>query len=246
MIFIASLILSPVFYIFFGIELVVFHLIQVVCRLFGRNAHDASVALLNLTLTRTLLILGTKVTFNNFREFPTDKPLIILSNHQSTWDIPPIMWKFRKNHPKFIAKKELAKYIPSVSYNLKYGGSVVIDRKNPREAVVKIKHFAREINKNCYAVCIFPEGTRSKDGKIAPFKSKGVESILKEMPDAVVVPIAIKNTGKIDNNGKFLKGIGVHASYTLLPSRKLSIEHLNEELEGIRQEMIEVICPYSR
>ena len=45
----------------------------------------------------------------------------------------------RKWHPKFISKKELGKGIPSVSYNLKYGGSALIDRKDPKQALPEIK-----------------------------------------------------------------------------------------------------------
>ena len=66
------------------------------------------------------------------------------------------------------------------------------------------------VNENCFAVCIFPEGTLSRNGKIKPFKVAGVKTIIDEIPEALVVPVAIKNTGKIDNNGKFLKNIGVH------------------------------------
>ena len=47
------------------------------------------------------------------------------------YDISPIMWYLRKHHVKFVAKKELGKGIPSVSYNLRHGGSILIDRKKP-------------------------------------------------------------------------------------------------------------------
>ena len=68
------------------------------------------------------------------------------------------------------AKKELAKGIPSISYNLKHGGSVTIDRKNPDESIEKIKNFAIDLNAKKLAVCIYPEGSRSKDGKVITFQ----------------------------------------------------------------------------
>jgi len=237
-----SILLTPIFFLVFGLLLALFHPAQIIARkLFGRNAHDKVVATLNYFLSKALLILGGRIKFINFKPVPTDVPVIIVSNHQSMWDIPPIMWKFRKNHPKFIAKKSLAKNIPSISYNLKYGGSVTIDRNNSEESVEKIKQFAKYINDNKYAACIFPEGTRSRDGKIKPFKVGGIKALLTEIPNALIVPVAIKNTGKIDNSGKFLKRIGVKTSFTLLTPRKISLESIQTALDQIRLEMISVV-----
>lgn len=237
-----SAILTVLFFMVFGLILVVFHPIQMIAKvLFGGKVHDSSVAILNLLLTKTLLILGTKVKYINFHKLPTDKPLIVICNHQSMWDIPPLIWKFRKHHLKFIAKKELAKNIPSISYNLKYGGSVVIDRKKPTEAVVKIRLFSKYILAKNYAVCIFPEGTRNPKGEIRPFKSGGLKALLEEMPNALIVPVAIKDTGKIDSSGKFLKNIGINISYTLLAVRSIEIDQLEQQLSEIRKEMMDIV-----
>jgi 1-acyl-sn-glycerol-3-phosphate acyltransferase len=239
---ILSFILTPLFYLVFGLILVVFHVYQVIAlRLFGHNAHDRSVAILNLFLMRSQFILGATFKFNNFKELPTDKPIIIIANHQSMWDIPPLIWKFRKHHPKFIAKKELTKGIPSISYNLKYGGSVNIDRKKPAESVKKITEFAKYIKEKNYAICVFPEGTRSKDGKVKSFKVGGVAALLNEIPDALVVPVAINGTGKIDNTGSFLLNLGVKVIYTQLPERYLTLENIETELNQIRKEIIDLV-----
>jgi 1-acyl-sn-glycerol-3-phosphate acyltransferase len=239
---ILSFILTPLFYLVFGLILVFFHVYQVIAlKLFGHNAHDRSVAILNLFLMRSQFILGTSYEFNNFKELPVDKPLIIIANHQSMWDIPPLIWKYRKHHPKFIAKKELTKGIPSISYNLKYGGSVNIDRKNSEESIKKITEFAKYIKKNNYAICIFPEGTRSKDGKVKSFKIGGIVALLKEIPDALVVPVAINGTGKIDNTGSFLFNLGVKVTYIQLPERFLSVENIETELNQIRKEIIDLV-----
>jgi len=239
---ILSFILTPLFYLIFGLILVIFHIYQVIAlRLFGHSAHDKSVAILNLFLMRSQVFLGTKFKFVNFKALPTDQPLIIMANHQSMWDIPPLVWKFRKHHPKFIAKKELTKGIPSISYNLRYGGSVNIDRKKPEESVKKIIEFAKFIKKKNYAVCVFPEGTRSKDGKVKKFKIGGVAALLKEMPEALVVPIAINGTGKIDNTGSFFLNLGVKVIYTQLPERQLHIDNIETELNQIRNEIKELV-----
>jgi 1-acyl-sn-glycerol-3-phosphate acyltransferase len=239
---ILSVILTPLFFLVFGLILVLFHPIQVITRnVFGAKAHDKTVFALNFWLMKALHILGVSYAFNNFKKLPKDVPIIIISNHQSMWDIPTLIWKFRAHRPKFVAKKELAKGIPSISYNLRNGGSVAIDRKDPKGAVLKIKGFAKLVKENCFAVCIFPEGTRSRNGKIKPFKVAGVKTIMDEIPGALVVPVAIKNTGIIDNNGKFLKNIGVRVTFTQLESRMLNLNNLESELIAINAEIKSVL-----
>ena len=203
---------------------------------------DRMTTCFNLVMMKSLWILGTTYNFKGFKKLPLDRPIVFLSNHQSMWDIPPLMWKFRKHHPKFIAKKELSRFIPSVSFNVNFGGSIAIDRKKPKESIKKIKEFAQRINRNKFAVCIFPEGTRSMNGVIKPFKKTGIETLLREMPNALFVPIAIKNTGKIDYKGKFLKRLGVKVTFSFLQPRSLTLENAETELAIIRDEIISTIA----
>lgn len=239
---ILSAILTPLFFFVFGLMLIVFHPIQVIARnVFGPKAHDKTVFALNFCLMRALHILGVGYSFHNFKKLPEDVPIIIISNHQSMWDIPTLIWKFRAQRTKFVAKKELAKGIPSISYNLRHGGSVAIDRQDPKGSILKIKDFAKAVKENCFAVCIFPEGTRSRDGKIKPFKVAGVKAILDEIPEAIVLPVVIKNTGIIDNSGKFLKNIGVRVAFTQLEPRKLNLSNLEGELIAINTEIKSVL-----
>src|SRR5690606_21081302 len=116
--------------------------------LFGYKALKITVDWLQFFLMRCLDVLGTRFTFTNPYDIDTDQPLIIVANHQSMYDISPIMWYMRKHHPKFISKKELGKGIPSVSYNLRHGGSVLIDRKNARQALPAIMKFGEYIEKS--------------------------------------------------------------------------------------------------
>lgn len=208
--------LTVIYFIFFGLTLVVFHPIQWLCfNLFGYKAHKLSVDALQFFLMRCLNLLGTRFTFNNPHNISTDKPLIIVSNHQSMYDISPIMWYMRRHHVKFVSKKELGRGIPSVSYNLRHGGSILIDRKNPRQALPEMMKFGEYIEKNNYAAVIFPEGTRSKDGKPKPFKTKGLEILFKKVPSALVVPLTVNNSWKMLRYGKFPMGIGNHIKFTV-------------------------------
>lgn len=223
--------LTVIYFTFFGITLVVFHPIQWICfNLFGYKAHKLSVDWLQFFLLRCLNILGTRFTFINPYDIDTNQPLIIVANHQSMYDISPITWYMRKHHPKFISKKELGKGIPSVSYNLRHGGSVLIDRKNPRQSLPAIMKFGEYIEKNNRAAVIFPEGTRSKNGVPKPFQTKGLEILIKKIPSGTIVPISINNSWKMLRYGKFPMGIGNHLIFTVHQPLKIATFVDKEEL----------------
>ncbi|GAA4235531.1 lysophospholipid acyltransferase family protein [Postechiella marina] len=215
--------LTFIYAIAFLITILVFHPIQAFCyRVFGYQALKKSVDALQFCLMRCLNILGTRITFNNPHNIGTDQPIIIVANHQSMYDISPIIWYMRKHHPKFISKIELAKGIPSVSYNIRHGGSVAIDRKNPRQSLPAIMKFAEYIEETNRAAVIFPEGTRSKTGEPKPFQTKGLEILLKKIPSALVVPITINNSWKTVRYGKFPMGLGTHITFTVHKPLKVS------------------------
>ncbi len=203
--------LSVLFYFFFSINLLIFHPIQWLClKLSGYEAHKKSVDLFNFFLLRCLNILGTTFTFENPYKLPTDKPCIFVANHQGMYDIPPIIWNLRNHHPKFVSKKELGKGLPSISFNLRHGGSVLIDRKNARESLLKMAEFAEYLTKYNRSAVIFPEGTRSRTGKPKKFAARGMQVLFKKMPEALIVPITINNSWKLFRYGNFPMGIGVH------------------------------------
>jgi len=228
---IAGAILTPVFYLVFGLLLIIFHPIQILClHLGGYNAHKRSVEILNFLLLRSLHLLGARIRMRGFDKLPTGRPLIIVANHQSAFDIPPVVWGFRKFHPKFISKKELGRFLPSISYNLKHGGSVLIDRANRLQSVKEIIRLGDFIGKNNYAACIFPEGTRSKDGVVRSFKAAGVASLLKATPNALIVPFAVKGNHLISYNDGFLALAFITLTYTVLPAIEPSGRNIDEVL----------------
>ena len=162
--------LSVIYYLCFGLCLVIFHPIQWICfNAFGYQAHKKSVDYLNFFLVKCTNILGTTYRFENLNSIPKNVPLIVVANHQSMYDIIAIIWYMRRYHCKFVSKKELGSGIPSVSYNLRHGGSVLIDRKDPKQAIPTIKGLSEYIEKNTRSAVIFPEGTRSKTGKPKEF-----------------------------------------------------------------------------
>lgn len=203
--------LSVIYYLLFGLTLAFFHVVQWLCfNLFGYKAHKKSVDMLNLFLVINTYVLGTRYKVTGLEKLPEGQPLIIASNHQSLYDISTICWFMRKIHPKFISKIELGKGIPSISYNLNHGGSVLIDRKDPKQALSTIRKMAEYIETNKRSAVIFPEGTRSKTGKPRPFAENGLKILCKYAPSACVVPVTINNSWKMTKWGYFPVGLGNH------------------------------------
>ncbi|WP_275315051.1 lysophospholipid acyltransferase family protein [Tenacibaculum bernardetii] len=204
-----SYIVSSIFALVFFLLLIIFQPLQWLgLKLFGQNGHQNVVNIMNWVLIKSLLILGVRVQVENEQDLPENTTLIFVSNHQSTFDIPPIIWHFRKHFPKFVSKKELAKGIPSISFNLRHGGAALIDRKDARQALTELASFSKKINKNKWSAVIFPEGTRSRTGKPKSFSINGLKMITKYNPEAYIVPLTINNSWKVFKYGKFPLGLG--------------------------------------
>lgn len=239
---ICSYFLSFLFYLIFGLLLLLFDPIQRVClKVFGYNAHRKSVYTFNALVLRSLHLLGIRYRFNSPFPLPVNKPVIIVSNHQSMWEIPPIIWFLRKLHPKFIAKKELGKGIPTISYNLKYGGSVLIDRKDADQAAYEIKKMADYISKHNRSVVIFPEGTRSRDGIPKPFKRKGLEILFSEARDAYVLPVSVNNSWKLQRYGTLPIPLGVQVTFDVHPALKVGDYPVHNLINLVEQQIIEKV-----
>ena len=195
---IVSYILSSIFAFFFFLVLLIFHPLQWISfTVFGINAHKKVVDIMNWFLVKNLLFLGVPVSFKQTANIPLGKTVIFASNHQSMFDIPPIIWYLRKHHPKFVSKIELGKGIPSISYNLRHGGGALIDRKDRNQAINELENFAKRIHENKWSAVIFPEGTRSRDGNPKAFATGGLKAIINHNPEAYIVPITINNSWKI-------------------------------------------------
>lgn len=206
--------LTVLFFIFFGLTLVVFHPIQWFClKVFGYEMHKRSVSVLNWFLMRCTNVLGSRYRFDNPYNIPINRPLIIVTNHQSMYDIPPIIWHMRKHHPKFVSKIELGKGIPSVSFNLRHGGSALIDRKDLKQSMAQLAKLGKYIEEHNRSAVIFPEGTRSRDGIPKKFRPTGLKVLMAHAPSALIVPISINNSWKILRYGEFPMGLGTYLKF---------------------------------
>ena len=229
-------ILTPFAITAFFLLLLIFQPIQwLAYRVFGYRAHKWAVDTLNMFLSSTFYLVGNPVIFINKQNLPLHRPKIFISNHQSLCDIPPLIYHLRKYHAKFISKIELTRGIPSISYNLKYGGGANIDRNDARQSITEIVKLANRMKENNWSAVIFPEGTRSKDGKVKPFQSAGIATLLKKCPDALLVPIAINNSWKMIRYGLYPLNTFIRMTWEVLEPIEPNgrpIEELVAEVES--------------
>ena len=229
--------LTVIYYLAFFTTLLVFHAIQWVSHYaFGYSAHKRSVDILNATLIGCLILIGTRVRFSNPHKLQNSKPHIIVCNHQSLYDIPPLIWYLRHLHPKFISKKELGRGIPSVSFNLRHGGSLLIDRAKAKDALVAIEDYANTLNHTKHSTIIFPEGTRSGSATPRRFRLGGLVTLFENMPEAVVLPVSISHSWKLMKWGNFPMMPGVTMRFTVhepIPVKEQKATELAARVEQI-------------
>jgi 1-acyl-sn-glycerol-3-phosphate acyltransferase len=234
--------ISVIYYLLFGLTLVIFQPIQWFCfTVFGYQAHKKSVDYMNFIFVKLTNLLGTSYKFENIEGMPKNVPIIFVSNHQSMYDIIAMIWYLRRFHCKFVSKKELGKGIPSVSFNLRHGGSVLIDRKDPKQAIPAIKGLGDYIEKHHRAAVIFPEGTRSKTGKPKEFAQTGLKILCKSTPSAYVVPVSINNSWKMVKYGFFPLGLGNRLTFVLHKPLAVSEYDFAELMEKTESEVVKGI-----
>jgi 1-acyl-sn-glycerol-3-phosphate acyltransferase len=187
----------PYTVLFFAI-LVVFHPFQVLASLLSLRAQKFVLDVMNVSLVWNIrLLTGASFRYVGSPTFPKDRSVIIVSNHQSMYDIPMIMWACRSREIGFIAKKELGRWIPSISFAIRTLGSVLIDRKDPKASIRAISNFGAEKERARQVAAIFPEGTRARDGVMKDFRPSGFNALRKTMPSALIQPVAIRGNWEL-------------------------------------------------
>jgi len=146
-----------------------------------------------------LFVSGVQVHINGLENLDIDGSFILMPNHQSNFDIPVLLGCLPVQF-RWLAKAELFK-IPIFGRGMRGCGYISIDRSNRKSAFQSLSKAAAKI-RNGVSVLIFPEGTRSWDGKILPFKKGGF--VLSVDAGVPIVPIVIFNTGSIMPKGKLL------------------------------------------
>jgi len=139
-----------------------------------------------------LLANGVHVKVEGLEQLRSKGPYVFMANHQGSYDIFALLGRLPFQF-KWLAKKEIFS-IPILGWAMTAAGYVSIDRDGTRETVEAMNKAAQKIQEGM-SVVIFPEGTRSSDGSIQPFKKGGFTLAVKSK--VPIVPIAIAGSREI-------------------------------------------------
>lgn len=179
------------FLLAFGLTLVFYDIVGRVVRPFSLRGFEYVMAALQRTLMNCFRICGTRIRVERSPAIQPRTGYTIISNHQSMFDIVLIGGLLFTNFPKYVAKKELGRGLPSISLNLRWGGNAIIDRKDRSRAVGVITDMAQTAQQRNVSVAIFPEGTRSRDGRLQKFRRAGSRALLDGADQLPMVPVAV-------------------------------------------------------
>jgi 1-acyl-sn-glycerol-3-phosphate acyltransferase len=160
---------------------------------------DAVIVLARLWSRLLLTTARVKVTVRMHGELERGQPYVFVANHLSSVDI----WTLYVALPvklRFIAKKQLGQ-IPLFGWAMAAGRFIFIDRQNSAAARRSIQRAAERIRDGS-SVAIFPEGTRSRDGLLGPFKKGGIH--LAAQAGVPIVPVSIRGSREIMPRGSLL------------------------------------------
>lgn len=160
-----------------------------------------------------LIVTFTRVNVEGIENIEKDKDYVVISNHQSAFDIVTLSAKL----PLRIVwvSKESVFRIPIVGQFMKLMGYISIPRERIRESINAVKEGSKKVNGS---PTIFPEGTRSSDGKLQKFK-KGF-LIVAENTGLDILPVVIKGTINIMRKGSLIVTPFVNVSLKILPPMK--------------------------
>jgi 1-acyl-sn-glycerol-3-phosphate acyltransferase len=177
-------------------------------------------------------LAGIRVKISGIEHLDLNKPQILATNHQGTFDIFVLLAVLPVQF-RWVVKKELFR-IPFMGMAMRQAGYIPIDREHSRQALRDLKEAGTHL-KTGRSVVIFPEGTRTRTGKLGRFK-RGI-MLLATFSENPVVPVSIKGTFSIMKKGGFLICPGpvwvvVHPQ---IPVSGLSGKEQKELSEQVRQ-----------
>ena len=168
---------------------------------------------------------GIRVEVTGLEHVPADRPSIYMSNHVSNLD-PPVLLPMLPGRSSVLLKKELMN-IPILGRAMRLGQFVPVERGGNRDAAQASVIAAGEALKSGLHILVFPEGTRSRDGRLMTFK-KG-PFYLAQQTQAPIVPIAVSGTQTMMRKGSYAITPGL-ARIQVLPVIEPSKYGSREEL----------------
>jgi 1-acyl-sn-glycerol-3-phosphate acyltransferase len=184
--------ISSFFKVILIMIIVVFSAVFSILSMIINPSGTLSFRVLRLTAKSILFAGGVKLSYRGIDNIDTNKIQVFAANHVSNFDIP-VVYSIIPVPTGWLAKKELFR-IPFLGWLMKANKFISIDRGEGRKAVISLAAAVEKVKRGTRIV-IFPEGTRSKDGTLLPFKKLLFRLCLKT--GVPIVPIYIHGSGEI-------------------------------------------------
>lgn len=198
----------------------------------GRKTHEWYVGVTRSWARSILWASGCDVVVHGMEHVHPGQPQVIVSNHVSWFDVFAIAGALEVPY-HFVAKKELER-IPLFGPAWKAAGHISIDRSNRERAVASLRAAGEKIRCDASAVVIFPEGTRSRSGRLQSFKKGAFQ--LARSSDVQVVPTVVTGSYRIMPPGSWTirpNTIHIHFLPPLSACAAAGTEELMEEVHAV-------------
>jgi len=201
-----------------------------VCVLFGLR--DAFIAYGRWMMRVGRRILGIDVAVTGLELLDPATPCVFISNHLSFLDGPLLMTIL--DRPARVIVKRFVFRVPILGLGMRFSGYVPLDKEGRGAGKASIARAARLIREKRYSFLIYPEGTRSRDGNIRPFRRGGF--FLALACGAPIVPVTIRGTYELMPRGTWLirKGRVQIAFHEPVPVTGYTQETMAELMERVK------------
>lgn len=230
-----------VFFFFFWIALVIilpFALLAYLLHLLGLGSliKGSLSAIARFWARLVIMGAGVRLRVEGMENIPAEGGVCFIGNHQGDFDILIALALIRRPFG-FTAKREAA-WVPVVNLWVVILGGVFIDRGNPRKSFRAIEEGARKLREGG-AMIIFPEGTRSRNRRMLPFKAGAFK--LATMAGATIVPVAIDGSWKVWEEHHRIRSADIVVRFGKpVPTAGLSIEGRRALPAAVREEIMDM------
>jgi len=200
------------------------------------RSHKAYFILTKVFSAPVLAISGIRVNVTGKENVKPGTPYVFVSNHRSLFDIP-VLQRYVPNDFSFVFKKEIAR-VPLFGWQMQTGPHIIVDRQNPAKAMKSIEKAKKMLVKRKISVLLFPEGTRSRNGEMLPFK-RGAFHLATQV-GFPIIPVTISGTEKLFQKNPLRINSGVVHLHFDKPVPAENINSRQQEIE-LMQKVREII-----
>ncbi|MDW7759668.1 MAG: lysophospholipid acyltransferase family protein [Acidobacteriota bacterium] len=204
--------------------------VVLICMALGWRGPLVAIGRWAMALSRA--VLGIRIEVEGREHIPRGQPAVYMANHLSFLD-GPLLFLILPPPVRVILKKSIFR-IPVVGFGMRFVGFIPVDRKGKEGGKKSILRAARMMKQRGYSFFMFPEGTRSRDGRLQAFRRGGFFLALEAQ--APIAPVVIRGTFEIMPKGAFFVRRGTVRVTFLepVPTAGLDLKDLDALRDAVR------------